>query len=170
MRAATAQRHKDELLIALRQVRRELLAVASSIPAAKQETPFLGVWSVNDLVAHLAGWDYANLAAIDAVLAGRLPYFYDRFDSDWRTFNAELVARHKRVSLAETIAEAVTSHEALLATLSITTADAIMRDHGVRSPRGRRVTIAMLITAETRDEQGHLAQLRAFATNRIATP
>ena len=67
--------------------------LAGEVVIKRIQDRFLGHWSLMDLVAHLAGWDYANRAAIDAILAGRLPDFYARYDADWRTFNAELVAR-----------------------------------------------------------------------------
>ncbi len=94
---------------------------------------------------------------------GRLPAFYAAYDPDWRTFNAGLVAQHKRAALAETLGAAQTSHQALLDRLAALPADEISRDYGVRSPRGRRVTVAMLLTAEAGDERKHALQIRAFA-------
>lgn len=161
--AKNAQRHKDELLTGLQQVRRQLLAAAAAVPLEQQNTPFLGTWSVNDLVAHLAGWDYTNLDAIRAILTGRLPDFYNRYDTDWHTYNAELVARHKCDTLAETLVGAEASHTELMTTLHELSAEDILRDHGIRSPRGRRVTIQMLLAAETSDERAHVGQLVAFA-------
>ena len=42
-------------------------------------------------------------------------------------------------------------------------ADELIRDHGVRSPRGRKVTVAMLLSAEAGDERKHGEQIGAFA-------
>jgi hypothetical protein len=66
---------------------------------------FIGTWSANDLVAHLVGWAYVDVAGIRAVLAGRLPDFFNQYEADRRTFNAGLVARYKQPTLAETIAQ-----------------------------------------------------------------
>ena len=40
-------------------------------------------------------------------------------------------------------------------------ATVFVQDHGVRSSGGRRVTIAMLLSAEAGDERKHLQQLKA---------
>jgi hypothetical protein len=40
----------------------------------------------------------------------------------------------------------------------------LIRDRGVRSPRGRKVTVAMLLSAEAGDERKHGEQIRTFAT------
>jgi hypothetical protein len=42
----------------------------------------------------------------------------------------------------------------------------LSRDYGVRSARNRRVTIAMLLDVEARDERKHAGQIREFAARR----
>jgi uncharacterized damage-inducible protein DinB len=154
---------KQEHIIAeLAAARREILDAAAALPEVEHGTAFLGVWTVKDLLAHLVGWDYANLEGIAAVLAGRLPAFYAHYDADWRTFNAGLVCTYRRASLAESLAAAEESHQTLLAAAQAVPAADFVADHGVRSPGGRRVTLPMLLSAETTDEQKHAKQLRAF--------
>ena len=128
---------------------------------AERDTAFLGTWTVKDLVAHLVGWDYANLEGVEAVLAGRLPAFYAHYDPDWRAFNAGLVSAYRRDSLAEGIGAAEESLYNLLAAAQAVSAAEFVQDHGVRSPGGRRVTIVMLLSAEAGDERKHLQQLKA---------
>ena len=101
--------------------------------------------------------------SLPAVLLSALPAFYAQYDTDWRSFNAELVVRHKRPTLEETLRSARTSHRDLLQALDALPADEMIRDHGVRSPRGRKVTVEMLLRAETGDEHKHGEQIRAFA-------
>ncbi len=86
---------------------------------------------------------------------GQLPAFYAHYDPDWRSFNAGLVLRYRRTSLAEAIAAAEASHHDLRAVVAAVPAEALFRDYGVRSPRGRKVTIAMLLSAETGEERKH---------------
>ena len=159
----TAQARKQELITDLTEARGALLSAAIALPQADRDTPFLGAWSVHDIIAHLTGWDVANLEAIGAIMQGRLPAFYAHYDADWRMFNAELVAQHKQATLDETIGEAQASHQVLLDALDTLPADDVIGDHGVRSPRGRRVTVEMLLRAETGDEHKHGEQIRAFA-------
>jgi hypothetical protein len=49
----------------------------------------------------------------------------------------------------------------LIEALEALPAGDLSRDYGVRSARGRRVTIAMLFTVEARDERKHAEQIRA---------
>jgi len=159
----TPETKKQRLIADLAEARSALLQAALFLPPVAQDTPFLGAWSAHDIVAHLIGWDHANLEAIEAVLAGRLPAFYAAYDPDWRSFNTQLVRQHKQPSLAATLAAAQASHLALLDRLEALPAGDMLRDAGVRSPRGRRVTIGMLLTAEAGDERKHADQIRTFA-------
>jgi hypothetical protein len=159
----TAQMKKDQQLAELLAARRELLEIAAALPESVQDTVFLGSWTLLDLLAHLVGWDYANLEGIQAVLAGRLPAFYAHHDADWRTFNAGLVRAYRRASLGESIAAAEESHRTLLAAAQAVPAADFVKDHGVRSPGGRCVTIPMLLSAEAGDEHKHARQIQAFA-------
>lgn len=159
----TQEAKRAQLIAALVTARSQVLTAAAALAPTQQETVFLGTWSAHDIVAHLIGWDDANREAIAAVRGGRLPVFYAAYSPDWRSFNARLVAQHRRASLAETIAAAQASHQALLAALAAVPAEEIDRDFGVRSPGRRRVTIAMLLAAEASDEGKHAAQIEAFA-------
>jgi len=160
----TPETRMQRLVAEMTEARSAVLQAALDLPPAAQDAVFLGVWSAHDIVAHLVGWDYANLDAIEAILAGRLPAFYAAYDADWRTFNAELVRRHKQPSLAATVAAAQASLQALLDRLAALPAGDVYRDVGLRSPRGRRVTIAMLLTADVSDVRKHADQIRSFAS------
>lgn len=160
---STAESKKEQIIADLTAARQEVLAAVRALPSEAQDIPFLGTWSAHDIVAHLVGWDHANGEAMAAIRAGRLPAFYDHYDPDWRTFNAGLVAQHKQGTPEETVALARASHEALLAALDAIPAEDVGRDYGVRSAGRRRVTIAMLLTVEARDERKHAGQIREFA-------
>ena len=54
----------------------ELLTEVAALSRKERDTVFLGIWTVRDMLAHLAGWDYANLEAAKSILAGELPSFY----------------------------------------------------------------------------------------------
>jgi hypothetical protein len=159
----TPEAKKQHLIADLVGAREEVLAAAMALPGEEQDTPFLGTWSAHDIVAHLVGWDYANLEAVEAIRTGRLPAFYDHYDRDWRTFNAGLVEQYKQKTLEETTALAHESRQALLTALAALPAADVSRDYGVRSAGRRRVTIAMLLSVEARDERKHAEQIRAFA-------
>jgi len=152
---------KDSVIADLFEVRTAILEAASSMPAGKQGEVILGVWSVKDLLAHLAGWDLANIEGARDVLAGRLPGFYAHYDHDWRTYNALLVSRYKQADLGRLVAFVRNSLAQLVDFLKTIPADEFDRDKGLRFRR-YRVTIERLIQAEIRDEHIHLAQLERF--------
>jgi len=153
---------KKEVLQALREVREKLLAAAAALPSEKQEGVFLGVWGVKELLAHLAGWDYANREAAEAVLAERLPAFYVHYDKDWKTYNALLVAQYRLEDLPEQITLAKEAHQELVEHLERISPGDFVKDTGVRF-HGWRVTIERLLRAEISDEEKHLAQVEAWA-------
>lgn len=156
-----AQAKKEQVIADLIGARRQILDAAARLPAGQQDRVFLGAWSVRDLLAHLVGWDLANLAAADEVLAGQLPAFYAYHDRDWQTFNARLVAEHKRAGWTDMVATVEGSHRALVERVRAIPAEELDRDKGVRF-RGWKVTIARLLQAEAGDEKQHAAQIREF--------
>ena len=85
-----SQTTKQELLSAVIETCTAVLQAASGLSPTARDTVFLGVWSVVDLIAHLIGWDFANLAAAKDIQTGKLPEFYAHYDKDWKTFNAEI--------------------------------------------------------------------------------
>jgi hypothetical protein len=158
---STADDKKQELLSGFIEVRRNLLAFSAQIPFDEQEQVFLGVWSMRDLLAHLIGWDYSNLEAVQAVSTGKLPAFYKYIDKDWRTYNAQLVSLYKKGSLADLIEATRVSQHALFDLLTSLPAKDLFQDYGVRFRR-YKVTIARLIKADTKDVKAHLEQVKEF--------
>lgn len=143
---------KQEVIAQLAAAHQRIIGAASSLPPEKQELVFLGAWSITDLLAHLVGWDFANIEAMEAIQAGRLPGFYGHHDPDWRTFNSQLVAQYRCDDLRDMLVSVAASHQELVALLETISAQAFERDYGVRF-KGYRVTIARIIQAETSDEQ-----------------
>jgi len=156
-----AQAKKEQLLAELRETRSGILKETAVLSAEKQEMIFLGIWSVKDLLAHLAGWDYTNLDAVKAVLAGELPSFYEHHSRDWQTYNAMLVAKYKRDSFREIFALVENSQHELIEFLRSVAPENLDKDFGVRF-RGYKVTIRRLLEAEIKDEQAHCQQVRDF--------
>lgn len=160
----TSPDFKHELLYGLKAVRESILTEALALPPGACERTFLGTWSVMDLLAHLAGWDHANLQAAQDVLDGLLPEFYEQHDRDWQTYNAALVRKYRRSSLKEQIELVRQSHRHLMEKLQAIPAEDIKRDTGVRA-RGIKVTIARLLQAELEDETTHFEQIYEYRKN-----
>lgn len=152
----------QEALARLAAVREALVEAANRVPPERRRKPFLGDWDLVDVIAHLIGWDRTNLEAIDDFLAGRLPAFYDAYDPGWASFNATLVARHRRGDWDALLTALRQSFADFQARLSALPGSEIDRDRGVVW-RGRTVTIGRLLRAALRDESEHLEQVRRFA-------
>jgi len=153
----------QELLSAIIKTRTALLKTASQLSHEAQNTAFLGEWSVKDLIAHLIGWDFANLAAAKDIQAGKLPEFYSHYDEDWKTFNAESVAKYKRDDFEELLALARESQSQLIEYVESIPIKNIEKDFGVRSGKNEKVTILYLLQAELKDGREHLKQIQDFS-------
>jgi sugar phosphate isomerase/epimerase len=156
-----AQRKKDELIADLVETRRKILDAAVSFSPAAQDQVFLGTWSIKDVLAHLIGWDETNRQAVKAIRSGRLPAFYACIDRDWQTYNARLVSKYRRDSLAGQLSAMQISHQKLVDELQGIPAAEFEQDYGVRF-RGCKVTIARLLQAELQDEKVHYTQIERF--------
>jgi hypothetical protein len=152
------------LIDSLARVRGELVEASSSLSAAQRDVAFAGTWDARDLLAHLIGWDYTNLYAVQDFRRGRLPNFYARYDPQWAAYNAELVARHRQEDWDALLASLRRSQAAVFDALRGLPDDDLTSDFGVRW-QGRRVTIAGLLRAALRDEREHLAQIRQMAAS-----
>jgi hypothetical protein len=166
--AGAAQAKKDEIIAGLRETRKKTLEVTSALPPAQQDEVFLGLWSVKDLLAHLVGWDYANVEAVNAILAGRVPDFYSYHGRDWRTFNAHLVAEYKRDDFDILVASMEESHRKLVQLLETVPAEEFEADKDVRF-KGYKVTIARVIQGELDDERTHYVQIEEFRNKQLQT-
>ncbi len=131
------------------------------MPAARRDEPFVGVWDLKDLLAHLVGWDRTNLDALNDFLAGRRTAFYDRYDPGWTAYNAELVARYRLDDFAALLDSLAASQRDVVDALR-TLSDADLTRERALSRTGRPLTIDGLLRAAIHDEQEHLRQIEVF--------
>ncbi len=153
------QARKARLIADLVAARQGILDAVAALSPAQQDEVFLGIWSAKDLLAHLVGWDYANIEAIEAVRAGRRPAYWDHYDRDWRTFNARLVATYRREDMADLLAEMARSHRQLLDAVEAVPAEELYREQGGES-------IAAILRVEIHDEREHGRQVEEVAEQR----
>lgn len=147
--AGAAEAKKTEVISGLVDARRMILAAADALLPEKRALVFLGTWSARELLAHLIGWDYTNLEAVQDILAGRKPEFWSHYDRDWKTYNAHLVTRYGQHDWAELTAAVRQSHRQLFDYLRTVPADQYLRQRRIVS----------LLQAETKDEWTHHRQL-----------
>lgn len=152
---------KEKILSGLLETRQAILAEVLTLSDEQTKQVFLGIWSVNDLLAHLIGWDYTNLEAVQSVQAGQVPAFYEYHDRDWQRYNAILVKKYKKNSVKELLKNAQISQAKLIRFLRTIPPENFNKDFGVRF-RGYKVTMQRLLEADRSDEQTHLQQITDF--------
>lgn len=156
-----AQAKKEWILREMQRVRSELLKEVAALSRRERDTVFLGIWSVRDMLAHLAGWDFANLDAAKKIIAGKLPSFYEHHDRDWQTYNAMLVKKYRRNTFREIRATLRDSQQKLVDYLQTIPPEYFNKDFGVRF-RGYKVTIQRLLEADVKDVRTHHQQVIDF--------
>lgn len=152
---------KNQIITGLTRARSKILDAASVLSPEQQDQVFLGVWSVKDLLAHLAGWDYTNVEAVKELVASQLPKFYAYSDRDWKTYNARLVEEYKKDDFAGLVSSVSKSHQTLIDFLKTVPAEEFEKDRAVRF-KGYKVTLARLLQAEIDDEKIHYDQIKQF--------
>lgn len=150
---------KEQIIRELRDARGKILELARELPAVRRDEIFLGTWSVGDLLAHLAGWDYSNIQSVQEIRTGKNPGVFQQWNPDWAAYNAQLVKQYKRADWKKMLQALKSSHRELIELLETVPAEDFEHDFGVRSPRGRTITIARHLQAEIEDEQKHRQQI-----------
>jgi len=148
----SAPAEKEALISGLLEARREVLNAARQLTAAQQDAVFLGEWSVKDILAHLAGWDDTNVQAVQEILAGQKPSFWQHYDRDWQTYNAQLVATYRRDDFAELLEVVEAAQRRLIAFLQALPADVY-----IKQPK-----IGRLLRTDIKDGHEHAQQVEAF--------
>lgn len=89
-----------------------LLGGLDGLPESKWEIPGVcGIWSVKQILAHLASFEAALADALQGFAGGGPTPTLDRFVSDNHGFNDDEVAARAALGPAETLAELVAEHE-----------------------------------------------------------
>jgi len=156
-----SQAKKEQVISELKKARSNILTEVAALSTKQRNTIFLGVWSVKDLLAHLAGWDFTNIDAVRSLMTGKVPSFYEYRDRDWQTYNAMLVGKYKRNSFRELLATVKNSQKELIKFLQPIPSEYFNKDFDVRF-RGYKVTIQRLLKADIKDNQIHCQQIVDF--------
>lgn len=157
----TPEDKRTALIAELSAARRAVLDAARALPPAAQDTPFIGIWSVKDLLAHLVGWDATNQQAVQDMLEGKYPSFFQYYDKDWQTYNARLVQTYQIEPFSALLAAVERSHRQLVAFLEALPAETLLKLKAT-STKGRTITARFLLVFEARDERLHAGQVEAF--------
>jgi len=157
----TIEEHKRQLIDGLIIARQEVLSAIESLPPELYDRVFLGTWNVKDILAHLIGWDITNLQAIQQILAGQYPTFFLYYDTDWHSYNAQLLQFYKVEPFSDLLERLNNSHKELIGYLESLPANDIVNGKAHKE-RGRSTSIRNLLITEAKDERKHGDEIRMF--------
>jgi hypothetical protein len=158
------RRDLDGLIADFTATRASLIAAVESVPCELRAIPFVGAWDVRDVIAHTVGWDRTNVAALPDLAAGRLPAFFDRYDADWASINADLVARYRLEDWDALVGSLREAGPAFVKALSAYDDAAL---DNVVLWNDRRVSLRGMLRAIPRDEADHVRQIEAFLKEHV---
>jgi hypothetical protein len=157
---------KTAIVQDLKDVRRQIIETILSTPEEKMDQPFLGIWTLKDLLAQLVGWDISNLDAIKNLLTGQLPAFFLYVDKDWQEYNAQLAERYREQDFQVLLQALIDSHIRLLEFVE-GLPDEVFEDHHGVEYKGNQITISRLLEIEAQDERARLSLMRAFSMDGV---
>jgi hypothetical protein len=157
----TVEEKKEQLLSGLVDVRDQILVEAAHFSPDMAEAQFVGTWDIQDLLAHLSGWDITNLEAAQEIIEGNVPSFYANHDRDWKSYNATLIGEFKRDDVQTQLSLLRDTHKKLIDFLQSIPASEFFEDRGIRW-KGYKVILSRLLDVEREDEKIHLEQIRKY--------
>lgn len=150
--------HRALLRPLLGLARREFLALAALVPPSERETrPLTGLWTLKQIVGHLADYERLGVLALRALAAGHDPEYGTRIDS-FDVFNESRGAAWEATTWDEAWAAAVATRRALLYLLETLPDQALARP--IDAPWPATTTACGYLLDMTQHEREHAGSLR----------
>ena len=119
----------------------------------------LGDWTPRDILAHLIGWNRNILVGCQQIQLAQSPFYHTDGPNDYRTVNAELIARYSSSQREPLLRELSKGMDLLTSYLEGIDEDDWHRDFGARHYRGGPATISKSIDSLTSDYLDHAAEI-----------
>lgn len=158
--------HRSLLRPVLDLSRREFVALAAVLPPEERETRMLnGIWTLKQILGHLADYERLGVVALKAIAAGQEPN-YEVTIADFETFNNERGAAWAGESWPEAYAHYVATRRALLQMVEVLPDEALRRPF--TAPWLETTTACGYLLDMAEHEQEHADGLRrAFGLPRL---
>ena len=145
-----------------------LLRVVAGVPAGRRDVPLYRVWTLKDLLAHIAAWDELLLPAIDELVAGRRPRF-----GRTSVFNKRAVDASRALGYGEVLRDVRAAHTTLMKRIASLSDEAWADRSRHRYRWGDRtpMTIASLFAYSYKEEThygGHAKEIEDWLARRRA--
>ena len=112
-------------------------------------------------MAHLIGWNRNIRTGCEQILAGVVPFYHVDALNDYRTLNAEFMARYSSTDPETLLAELADGKDALRAFFQGASEQDWDRDFGPQHYRGRPATIGRCAKSITGDYVDHAKEIGA---------
>jgi len=89
---------RRRLLVELERERNQFIRNVETCRIRDIERPFLGDWTLKDIVAHVASWDAAVVSAFRGLREGKHPTILDMDEHEVDEWNADHVERSRRLN------------------------------------------------------------------------
>ncbi len=119
----------------------------------------LGSWTPRDIVAHLIGWNRNILVGCQQIQSGLQPFYHVDGPNDYRSLNAEIIARFNSIDRPALLRELAKGKDLLVSYLEGVDEHDWDRDFGARHYRGGAATIGRSIESLTNDYVNHAAEI-----------
>jgi hypothetical protein len=108
---------KQELIHTADEEYGRLRTAIDGLDEAQMNRPWLGVWGVREILAHIAGWHREMVPALERIARGEPPYPDGTYD-DFDRWNARFVEARHGVKATDILREVDATHRDLLAAVS----------------------------------------------------
>ena len=122
-------------------------------------------WSPRDVTAHLIGWNYYTLEAVDEIRRAMAPAYLNDFPNNFATVNAASVKRYAATDKDTLLRELETSAAALVTRLQHIPAQEWLQDFGARNPIGQPVFIQRQVDGLSDDYRAHAHEVEQWVNS-----
>lgn len=119
----------------------------------------LGDWTPRDIVAHLIGWNCNIRLGCQQISEGKVPAYHADAPNDYRSLNAEFMARYNSTDRAVLLADLARGRAELLSYLQSVDAQDWEKDFGAKHYRGGPATIGRSVESLARDYVDHAQEI-----------
>ncbi len=118
-----------------------------------------GDWTPRDIVAHLIGWNHNIRLGCQQISTGLSPFYHRDGPNDYRSINAESIARYNSTDRHALLQELALAKDELTAFLHSVAEQDWGKDFGVQHYRGGAATIGRSVESITRDYADHAQEI-----------
>lgn len=122
-------------------------------------------WSPRDVTAHLIGWNYYTLEAVDGIRQAMAPAYLNDFPNNFATVNAASVKRYAATDKDTLLQELETGAAALVTRLQHIPDEEWMQDFGARNPIGQPVFIQRQVDGLRDDYLAHAHEVEQWVNS-----